>query len=159
MNQADVTISSGARGVLCVGCGVLNANNIIDSSLTNAGTLVTLVGTAAEVYARATHGPATTYTGSKRVGVIVSAPVGLLDLSILGKIRITTLNNGTQQQTFGLGSAVSLQLLGVFNEPNKYLLLVNTTNNFDSVEISQGAVVGALNSLDVYAMCVAPPPL
>lgn len=159
MNQADVTVASGWRGTLCVGCGVVTPNNIIDSSLTNAGRLTTVVGVAAEVFARATHGPATTYTGNKRVGVIVSVPVGLLDLSLLGQIRITTFNNGTQQQAYGLGSAVNLQLLNITGDATKYLLLVNTTNNFDSVEIAQSAVVGALNTLDVYAMCVAPPPL
>lgn len=153
--MADVTITSGARGVLCGGCGVLNPTRIIDSDLTNAGRMVTLLGTAAEVYARASHNTNTTYTGVKRVGVVVSSPDSRLDLSLLGQIRIRTFNDGTVRETFGLGTLVNLQLVTLFNDPSRFMLIVNTSSNFDAVEIGQSAVVGALGSLDVYAMCVA----
>lgn len=86
----------------------------------------------------------------------MSSPDSLLNLSLLNLVRITTLINGGAQESFVYGSLFGLQLITLFNDPSRFMLIVETTNNFDAVEISQGAVVGAWSSLDVYAMCVAP---
>ncbi|MCR6654074.1 MAG: hypothetical protein NVV73_22495 [Cellvibrionaceae bacterium] len=138
---------------------MINDGLIIDSDLTNAARVTTLVGVAAEVYARASHDASTTYTGPRRVGVVMSSPNSLLDLSLLTQVSLRTLNNGTVQQTFGLGGLLDLQLLTLFNDPSRFMLIVETTNDFDAVEIAQGATVGLLSALDIYSMCVAPPSL
>lgn len=86
----------------------------------------------------------------------MSSPDSPLNLSLLNLVRITTLINGGAQESFVYGSLLGLQLVTLFNDPSRFMLIVNTSNNFDAVEISQGAVVGALSSLDLYAMCVVP---
>ncbi|MCR6651303.1 MAG: hypothetical protein NVV73_07330 [Cellvibrionaceae bacterium] len=40
------------------------------------------------------------------------------------------------------GTITSASPAEVFNDPSRFMLIVNTSNNFDAVEISQGAVVG-----------------
>ena len=43
--------------------------------------------------------------------------------------------------------------------PVTYTVTVTNTSITDAVEIEKSAVLGALSNLNVYAMCVAPPPL
>ena len=90
---------------------------------------------------------------------MLSSPNGLLSLSLLTNLSVTTYLNGVAQETSDSGGLLGLQLLGLLNDNTRQLVVINTTQNFDEVEIEQAAVVGALSALDLYAVCVAPPAL
>ncbi|MCR6650793.1 MAG: hypothetical protein NVV73_04495 [Cellvibrionaceae bacterium] len=66
------------------------------------------------------------------------------------------MNSDRVRETFE-GREGGAQLIPIFNDPNRFLLTVNTSENFNSVEISQRARTGAARSIDIYAMCIAPP--
>ncbi|PUA26321.1 MAG: hypothetical protein B0W54_23960, partial [Cellvibrio sp. 79] len=150
------TVATGLRGVLCIGCGVLNPAYMA-STINDAATLATPVAVIASVWGRV-DAP-TTYTGSKRVGFLVSLPVGLLDLSLISGLKVTTYLNGVPQQASVASGLLSLQLLNLTGDATKQLIYMNTTSSFNQVEIEKIAVVGLLSNLNVHALCVAPPPI
>jgi hypothetical protein len=150
------TVTNGTRGLLCIGCGVTNPA-FMASTLEDAATFSTPVAVAASVWG-SVEAP-TTYTGAKRVAFLVSLPGGLLDLSLLSDLAITTYLNGVEQESGGSGGLLGLQLLNLTGDATKQLLYINTTSDFDQVEIEKAAVLGALSDLNVHALCVAPPPL
>jgi hypothetical protein len=118
----------------------------------------TPVAAAASVWA-SVENTAATYTGPRRVGFLVSLPVGLLDLTLLSDLGITTYLNGVTQESSVSGELLGLQLLNLSGDATRQLVIMNTTSDFDEVELEKGAVLGALSDLNVHSLCVAPPPL
>ncbi|HWK52143.1 MAG TPA: hypothetical protein VNR40_19750, partial [Steroidobacter sp.] len=137
------------------GCGVLNPAHMVNT-LDNAAVLTTPVAVAASVWA-SVEDTATTYTGDKRVGFLVSLPVGALDPTSLNSLKITTYLNGVAQQSSAGGGALGLQLLNLTEDATRQMVIIDSTAAFDEVEIEKAAVLGALSNLNVHAMCVAPP--
>ncbi|RYY63861.1 MAG: hypothetical protein EOO24_57015, partial [Comamonadaceae bacterium] len=90
-------------------------------------------------------------------GFLVSLPAGVLDLTLLSNLKLTTYLGGVAQESSNASALLSLQLLNLTGDPTRQLLVMNTTSNFDAVEIEKAAVLGALSSLNVHSMCVAPP--
>nr|WP_281168643.1 thrombospondin type 3 repeat-containing protein [Gilvimarinus chinensis] len=154
----NITVYTDVSSVLCVNCGVLNAARIEDSDLNNYATISTPIAVAGTV-SLAAEDTASSYTGTHRVGVVVSVPDNLLDVDLLDNVTVTTYLNGVERESGGASGLLDLQLLGLFNNTDQRLLMMSTSQEFDRIEISKAAVVGLLSNLRVHSMCVAPPPL
>lgn len=154
----DVRVAANVRG-LCTGCGVQAPEKIIDEDLDDPARMVFLIGVGAEVSARVTHDGENIYMGAQRVGVLVSSDDGPLRRGQVDAFTIATLNGDRVQETFEARRRNDVQLVPTFNDPNRFLLIVDTDEVFNGVEISQRSRRGAPRSLNIHAMCVAPPAL
>src|SRR5690606_40677225 len=103
---ASTSVDTGLRGVLCIGCGVLNPANLVNT-LDTAAVMSTPIAVAASVWA-SVEDTATTYTGDHRVGFLVSLPVGVLDLSLLSSLEITTYLDGVAQESSASGGVLKI---------------------------------------------------
>lgn len=63
---------------------------------------------------------------------------------------------GVAQQSASASSLLTLRLRSLNGDPSRQLLVMDTTKDFDTVEIEKGAVLGALLRLNVPSRCVAP---
>lgn len=128
---------------VCVNSGVLNPERAADQTLTNYATFTTLAGVSCPSTLRVkleAPSPAGYYAG------FVVGEQGLLDLSALTGLRITTYKNGVAQET-----ATGAQLLQVSVLPNgKQQVSFPTTLAFDEVQITRSSLIGALDNLALY---------
>ncbi|TGE21638.1 T9SS type A sorting domain-containing protein [Hymenobacter aquaticus] len=142
----DYVVRSGGGSPLavCVGTGVTNPENTVDADLDNFATLNTVAGvngctTALQVK----------LDGLAPAGYQAGFVVGngsLLDLNVLDGLQLTTYLNGVQQETRRGADLLTLTLL----PDNRYQVSFKSTAAFNQVELQQGALVSALNTLQVY---------
>lgn len=106
----NATVASGTNGI-CLLCSVTNEGNVIDSNLANAARISIPVGVGGSGFIRVTD-TSQVYLGEHSVGFMVENPATLIDLSLLQTITITTLLNGTVQESFTGGNLAALSVLG-----------------------------------------------
>lgn len=128
---------------LCVNSNVSNPLNAVDTDLTNFATMGALVDlscpTSLQTQLEGTA-PAGYYAG------FLLGSRGVLDVSALAGLRLTTYLGNTAQET-GTGAG----LLGLSVLPSgKYNVHMRTTLPFDRVEIRRVSLLGVLDNLDVY---------
>jgi hypothetical protein len=152
MVGANMQVTTGLRGVLCIGCGVTNPGDLT-SGLPDSATLMTPVSVAASVWARVQN-TADSYNGTRRVGFLVSLPVGALDQALLQNFKITTYLNGTPQQTSASVGSQSLQLLNLPGDPMHQMIVMQSTQPFNGVELEKAAVLGPVSNVNAHASCV-----
>ena len=99
-----------------------------------------------------------TYSGPHRVGFLVSTPSGPFSLNLLASTTITTYQGSVEQESGGGNALQPLSQQELSNDPNRRLLLIETSLPFDRIQLDFGATAGELANLDVYAACVGPPP-
>jgi gliding motility-associated-like protein len=137
--------SNGVTGLLCVLCGVTDPGNAVDADPTNYSTLRLTVSVGASAYQRLIFPNAGLASDSIRLDL--GSPVGLADLSVLGGITVNVMNGSQIVKSYPLNSQLlHLALLG----GNRFKVTLPVTAVYDRVELSLGAIVGALTSLDVY---------
>lgn len=136
---------NGVRGLLCLLCGVSDPGNAVDANPANFSRLNLTVSAGASVYQRLVFPNSGVASDSIRLDLGV--PVGLADLSVLGGITVRVMNGAQIVQEYPLTSQVlNLQLLG----GSRFKVTLPTGGAYDRVEVSLGAIVGALSSVDVY---------
>lgn len=128
---------------LCVNSNVSNPVNAVDTDLTNFATMGALVDlscpTTLQTQLEGTA-PAGYYAG------FVLGSGGLLDVSVLSGLRLTTYLGNTVQET---GTGAGLLGLGVLPD-GKYHIRMATSKSFDRVEIRRVSLLGVLDNLRVY---------
>jgi hypothetical protein len=146
--------TGGINGVCLLGCGVTHLSNLTDSSLTNYATMSVALGVAASAYARVTSST-TTYPAGRQAGFLVADPNTLLSLTLLQNVSVRTLLKGTVQETATTGNLLTLQALGLLNNPNEGFVGFTTTKPFDAVEVDLGQLASVLATVNVYSACVS----
>ncbi len=69
---------------------------------------------------------------------------------------ITTLLSGVPVESGGSGGVLELELLQLAGQPERGLVVIDTTQPFNGVRINFGGAVTLLSELDVYGACVGP---
>lgn len=149
-------VSTDISGI-CVLCGIQDATAVVDHQRSSFATLRTAVGVASTVSLGVAN-TATRYIAGpllpKRVGFVVRNPDQLLNVDLLRGATVTTSLNGVDRQTFSANGLLKLDLLGLLNSKDLFVLGGVATADFDAVRIRYGSVVRALNALQVYGVCV-----
>ncbi|WP_206780452.1 T9SS type A sorting domain-containing protein [Hymenobacter amundsenii] len=128
---------------LCVNSNVSNPLNAVDNSLTNYATMGSLVDLSCPTTLQ-TQLEGTAPAGYDAGFVIGNG--GLLDVSILKGLRLTTYLNGVAQESSGAGDLLSLKVL----PGGQYAINFPTTKRYDRVEIRRTSLLGVLDNLRVY---------
>lgn len=144
-SRASGAPNTGAGGLLCVG-STTGAANVTDTDTTNNATLSTDLGVACSRFLEVTA--ATTYAGGTEAGFVVNQ-AGLLNLSVLGNITITTYNGAALQETFSGSSLLSAALI---SGTNLYRVGFKTgaALPFNRIRITLAGLVGVANNLNVF---------
>jgi hypothetical protein len=141
----------------CLACSVSNLGNVTDTDLTNFATISTTLNLIGSASINVTNG--SVFPGGRKVGFLVSTPNALLlSLGLLQNVSLETFLAGQAQETATTSSpTISLDLLGLINNPNEYFLSFTTSagKNFDAVQINDGGTLDLLSGLNVYAACVS----
>lgn len=151
--QAPEAAAKGDTSTLCLSGCVDNPENVVDSNFLNSATInapLTLVGTVdldavdnGEIY-----------EGPNRLGVAITEPDQLLNLSLLGAITVTTRLNGTEQESFTDLELADLDLLGQLNAEDAGFLVFDTKEDFNEVTVGVGGI-NVATQLGVIAICAS----
>lgn len=137
----------GTYGV-CVGCGVSNPNNAINTTSTNPSNLYAAVALGG-VYQQLIFPNPGSSTDSIRVDLGV--PTGI---SALGSITVRVLNGTTLVNSRPLdNAAIHIQVLGT----TRFYAMIPAGGSYDRIEIRFGAVLGLLSNLDLYGADIVYP--
>jgi len=145
---------SGISGVACVSCAVTDAEKVIDNNAaaTDFANIRITAGVAA-TGSIAVSVPANTFPAGTIAGFLIrNNNNALLYADLLSSIRVTTWNNGIQQETRSASELLNLQVIipilgttsGVYN------VGFLTSLPYDEIQISTTTVVGALKDIDVF---------
>lgn len=142
---ATVTVGPIQVNACTLGGSVSGVTNLVDSdSTTNFATISSTVGLLCSRYVEV--GTATTYPAGYEAGFVIDNGGGLLDLTALGGITVTTYYNGAQRESF---SGTGLVFSNVLGGSNKTQLGFKAQQAFNSIRISLTGVSVAVN-LRVY---------
>lgn len=137
---------SGISGVLCVLCSVADRANVASNDTTLFGTINQTVGLG-------TSGSISVGVGSVKAagteaGFAVAPGSGILDVSALGSISLSTYEGGVLKETYAASNAlVSASLLG---SSSVQTLSFKTNYSFDEVRITVNAGLSLLSTVRVY---------
>jgi plastocyanin len=148
------TATGGVRGVCLLGCGVTNLANTTNTNAGDYATMNVAVGVAASAYVRITDST-TTYPAGRQTGFLLVNPSALLSLSLLQNVQVSTLLNGTVQETATVNNLLTLQALGLLANPQEGFVGFTTTKPFNAVEVDLGQLASVLGSVNVYGACVS----
>jgi hypothetical protein len=158
-----VLITEGTTG-LCLLCSGANPERVTDddgaeaADMSTAASLSTPVGLlGGSAYFDITS--PLQISGDNRVGFVLSESSSLLSLALLEGTAISLFLGDTEVESFGAGSLIDLDLLGLSAEPSPIFVSADTSVIFDRVRIEFTSVVGALATLNVHASCVGPTPV
>ncbi|WP_082458604.1 putative Ig domain-containing protein [Pedobacter sp. Leaf216] len=143
--------NSGITGI-CLLCGITGAGNSTDADPANFTRISLSVGVGSSGYQQLIFPAAGTATDSLRLDLAL--PTGLADVGLLNNVTVTVLNGTTVVKTVQLnGGLLNLQLLS----GNRFAATILAGGAYDRVQVSFGALVTALTSLDVYGATVIYP--
>ena len=146
-NFDNLSVSTKTTGLCLVGCGIFNANRLIDSDLTNsASASFGVLGVGTTHALRVTDGN-TTYAQGTFAGFKIAPTSGLLNLSLLDAVAVKTYKNNILVESV---SGSSLLGLSVLNSSTDYIIGFNSSAPFDAIEIVLNSGVAALNSISIY---------
>lgn len=143
--------STGITGI-CILCGITGAGNSTDANPDNFTRISLAVGALSTGYQQLIFSSAGAATDSIRLDL--GLPTGLLDLSVLGNIRVNVLNGSTVVGSYALNSSVlNLALLN----GTRFKATLAAGAAFDRVEVRFGGLASAISSLDIYGATIVYP--
>jgi len=143
--------NTGINGV-CLLCSITGAGNSTDANPNNFTRISLAVGVGATGYQQLIFPAAGAATDSIRLDL--GLPGGLADVNVLNNITVTVLNGTTVVRTVQInGALLNLTLLG----GSRFAAILLAGGVYDRVQVSFGAVVSALSSLDIYGATVIYP--
>ncbi|WP_431293912.1 beta strand repeat-containing protein [Pedobacter sp. P26] len=143
--------NTGINGI-CLLCAINGAGNSTDANTNNFTRISLAVGVTATGYQQLIFPSSGVATDSIRLDLAL--PTGLADVGLLNNVTVTVLNGNTVVRTVQLnGALLSLQLLS----GNRFAATVLAGGVYDRVQVSFGALVSALTSLDIYGARVVYP--
>ena len=137
---------SGTAGI-CLGCSVTHPENVADSDAASYASLnvpIGLLNSSAWISADLTG----TAQAGDCAGFIIGNSDGLLDVSALDALRLTTFLGGVQQEQAGTGLLLNLSLL--FLGDFKYELRFVSTKPFDEVRLDIRSVASVFQNWRAY---------
>ncbi|WP_316746765.1 putative Ig domain-containing protein [Pedobacter gandavensis] len=137
---------------ICLLCNVNDAGGSTDADPATFTTIHLTVGVGANGYQRLIF--ANPGNAADSIRLDIGASVGLADVGVLGSAVANIYNGTTLVKSYPLNS--SLIHLSLLN-PNRAQLTIPATGVYDRIEIRFGALVSALNSLDIYGATVIYP--
>ena len=139
---------TGPNTLLCLlGC-TTNTTNVISNNLNAAGSITTVLSLGNPISIGVNIGE-TIPAGSDAGFVIGTAStLGLLDLSLLGNIRLRTYLNGTLRENVLMDASVAN--VGLLPGNDRLSLSFNTTLSFNQIQITLNSGVSLLTSTDVF---------
>lgn len=156
---------------LCVGCTILNEERIIDASPATFGTMLLPVGLSNQATLSAVVSAADNpnynlpFAGGNNAGFVIGRPAGLLSAEVLERIQVSTLLNGTVQETSGdsnllVVDLLNQQLLGDGEVSDLALVSLQTSLPYDAISITAlSGAAAVLSDVQVFQACgtVTPP--
>lgn len=136
---------TGPSGVACVLCSVKDPYNVVSSSLTDFATLSN-VAAVLDTTSLSVLNPIDTYPAGATAGFTIGKNQPLIDVGLLSYLKITTYNNGVEQETRSAGGLLDLTIALFGSNTQYYNVGFRTTKPFDEIKISLGSLVG-LNAL------------
>lgn len=139
------TSTSGGVISACVNAGVLNPSNAVSSSLTDYASFASVATVACPAALAVKLEGLRTAPAGYYAGFAVGSS-GLLDVSVLSAMRLTTYLNGVAQE-----SATGVGLLGLNLLPNgQSQVSFPTILPFDEVRIERISTLSVLDNLNIY---------
>jgi hypothetical protein len=136
---------SASKALVCLGCGVSNAANAVDTDLSNYATMNVAVGLASSTTLQLELNGGG--QAGNRAGMVLAHEGGLLDATALGRITLSTYDASNQVIETQSGSSVlKLDLL----PDGRQAISFNTTRNFTSVGVTIGGVLGVVDNTNIY---------
>ncbi|HVI45589.1 MAG TPA: hypothetical protein VM802_11990 [Chitinophaga sp.] len=152
-----VIAQTNTTGGLCIGCYTEHPELAADNNTSTYSTLHVVLGLLGSYAEQKLRFPSVSQPGDS-IKILITYPVGLLDLSLLGSIQVasyngTTYNNDRQSINTGL---IQLRLIS----STQTMLSWAPQQLFDQVEIRlNSGILQALNSISInYANRVVPGP-
>ena len=154
--SAMTTVTSSA---LCLLCDITSPGNVVDADISNFATATTTLGALAATVTLGVEDTARSYQAGRIAAFKIAAPSGLLSAGVLQNLSLSTVLDGTVQETSSLANTLSLDLLNQsINGALPAVVKFTTTKDFDQVRLTYGATVAAANNLQIYSACVSLPP-
>ena len=139
--NATVSVS----GVACVLCGVATPEGAADSDPATKAVLSVTAGVATTVELKV--GLRGTGVAGYRAGMVVSSNTGLIDVSLLDRLTLTTY--GSDGQIVESASGSSVLILNVL-PGGKQELSFKTTKAFASVQLSTSSLAGLAVNMNIF---------
>lgn len=141
------TVSTGTSG-LCVGCSVSGASRAIDADLTNQATITLPLGVGTSAYIDVQFPSAQPAVG--RAGFLMTDGGGLVDVTLLGGITLTTYLGSDVRDTAGPSDIDARQLA---REPGRSFVSFRPTQSFDRIRVTVAGAATLLRNVGVaYAL-------
>ncbi|MBR9920153.1 MAG: hypothetical protein GYB31_04880 [Bacteroidetes bacterium] len=135
---------------LCVGCTVIGESNMVNGDLNDfalVSLLVSPLGQGVELGVISTEDY---YPGGNETGFVLSSSTGILDLTTLGALTISTYLNGVPQESATIGNGL-LDVSLLAGDASRQKVSIETTLDFDEVHLYvDGGLVGATLNMYVY---------
>ena len=156
--QFPVIINSSATGIdglACVGCSLQNTAGVLTPENNDYATITMAVGVASSGTV-AVHDGINTFPAGSIAGFVVQDMNGLLEIELLSTLSISTYNNGSLVESRSGAQLLNADLLVLFINPDTgvYNIGFRTTQGYDEVRISVGALADVLNIVRVYGAFV-----
>ncbi|WP_343689771.1 gliding motility-associated C-terminal domain-containing protein [Chitinophaga sp.] len=149
------TQNNGITGLLCLLCGVSDANNAVDASPATASNLRINVGLAATIYQDMIFPKSGKAGDSIRIGLGTST--GLLDATLLAGLSVGTGNGARPADADMIALNPALLSVRLLNGVQQSAYTFVATKDFDRVEIRINGLLAALASYNVYYAQVVTP--
>ena len=142
---SSTKVAVSISGVACVLCGVATPEGAADSNPTTKAVLNVTLGLATSVELKV--GLRGTGVAGYRAGMVISSNTGLLDVSLLDRLTLTTYGSDGQPVESASGSA--LLALNVLPDGRQELSFL-TTRDFASVQLSTSALAGLGVNINIF---------
>ncbi|MDR6845684.1 gliding motility-associated C-terminal domain-containing protein [Flavobacterium granuli] len=152
-----VVIDSGKTGVdglACVACAVNNTNNVITASTTDFATILVTAGVISPA-SIAVLDQLSTYPVGTYAGFTIKDLNSLIQLDLFSSLTISTYLDGVLRESKSASQLLNLSLLTPFGSGSGvYNVGFKSTQTFDEIRISVGALASVINDINVYGAFV-----
>lgn len=141
-------ISASRTGIngICVGCTVSNQANAVSNDTTDFATIIQTVGVGASGSVAVNTGG--TNSAGTEAGFAIAPASGILDLSALSNIQISTYLAGSIRESYSASSL--LVNASVLPGTDIHTLAFKSTQSFDEIRITVAATLSLLSNVRIY---------
>ncbi len=148
--------NTGISGLACVGCGVQNAENVIDEADSTYATIKVTAGAGADGSV-SVHDVLSVFPSGSFAGYAIRDMNNLLQTNLFKAVTVSTYLDGVMQESktdsnlLSITPVISLldtALTGVYN------VGFNTTASYDEIRLTVGNLAALLNEVRVYGAFV-----
>jgi hypothetical protein len=147
---------------VCVLCTINDQDNAINPNPNDYATLLRPVGALTGTAALRVRSINTVFPAGREAAVIIEDPTDLLTADLLPQLQVNTylgaaLRQTNQVEVGSLAPLLDLDLLELLGEGGRKLLVFDTTQSFDGIELKLPSTVTALSEIRLYNACVEIP--